>query len=213
MDNCINKNAGNFNINQLGGIDYDNCAIKSSVEQSKGPGKYTTKNYYDCECEAPYTRDLSLNNPGVLYQDGNGWTSNGGCNIDNDSKLRNDRNLTNLRSIHQLTHRMHGGVPYMGRGLGHPDTESELIHGIEARVQRPCNIAGASRPNFIPQVPCIKNNIQNPKYIVPEDSMKSWVRGGQPSRQVVRNSEWLERCGYKYNGRFWTKNNKEDFWG
>ena len=71
----------------------------------------------------------------------------------------------------------------------------------------------ASRPNFIPQVPCIKNNIQNPKHIVLEDSMKSWVRGGQPSRQVVRNSEWLKRCGYKYNGRFWTKNNREDFWG
>ena len=31
-----------------------------------------------------------------------GWTSNNGCNIDNDSKLRNARNLTNLREINQL---------------------------------------------------------------------------------------------------------------
>ena len=62
--------------------------------------------------------ELSLQQPSTFYRDGPGWTSMDGCNVDNDSRLRNARNLTNLREIHQLIERPHLTTPYQGRGEG-----------------------------------------------------------------------------------------------
>ena len=41
---------------------------------------------------------------------------------------------------------------------------------------------------------CLKNNVQNPKHLIPEDVKIDWVRGGIPSRQLVRDIEYKERC-------------------
>ena len=38
---------------------------------------------------------------------------------------------------------------------------------------------------------------QDIKHIIPEDSKKDWVRGGLPSRQMVRNADYLRRCQEK----------------
>ena len=43
----------------------------------------------------------------------------------------------------------------------------------------------------------LENEVQRPKTIIPEDSMSSWVRGGLPSRQIVRNLDYLRRCQEK----------------
>ena len=44
-----------------------------------------------------------------------------------------------------------------------------------------------------PMIDRLKNEVQNPTHIIPEDSMDSWVRGGLPSRQIVRNKEYMKR--------------------
>ena len=33
----------------------------------------------------------------------------------------------------------------------------------------------------------LKNNIQNPNFLIQENSDESWVRGGQSTRQMMRN--------------------------
>ena len=40
-------------------------------------------------------------------------------------------------------------------------------------------------------------NMVNPKYIIPEDSQNDWVRGGLPTRQMIRNADYLRRCQEK----------------
>ena len=35
---------------------------------------------------------------------------------------------------------------------------------------------------------------QNTEHIIPEDSDKTWVRGGLPSRQIMRNIDYEKRC-------------------
>ena len=52
---------------------------------------------------------------------------------------------------------------------------------------------------------CIKESIQNAIHIIPEENDCSWVRGGQPSRQIIRNADYLKKCGYKYNGKLWIR--------
>ena len=44
-----------------------------------------------------------------------------------------------------------------------------------------------------PMIDRLKDEVQNAKHIIPEDSMDSWVRGGLPSRQIVRNKEYMKR--------------------
>ena len=59
------------------------------------PGNYQTTNHRDCSCEVPHVAELSYHYPSSYYRDGYGWTSMNGCNIDNDSTVRNCDKLTN----------------------------------------------------------------------------------------------------------------------
>ena len=50
-----------------------------------------------------------------------------------------------------------------------------------------------------PMIEKLNNEIQNTKHIIPEDSMDSWIRGGIPSRQIIRNTEYLKRISGDIN--------------
>ena len=202
--NCMQYNKVNMNIQGLTRLDQDSCYKSLQAKTIQQSGKYDTRNFHDCVCESPYVLETSLQQPILLHRDGYGWTSMNGCNIDNDSKLRNAKNLTNTRCINQLFERPYTTVPYMGRGGGDICTETKLLPGEDTFQNRPCNnLAGVYIDRFVPQIPCLRQNIQNTNHIIPEDSDKYWIRGGQPSRQVIRNKDYLKKCGFEYNGKFW----------
>ena len=206
MKNCIKYKSGDFNIQGLTRLNEDACYKRVNSKTIQKSGKYMVSNFHNCDCEAPVTKNLSLQHPAVQYRDGHGWTSINGCNVDNDSKLRNANNLTNKRCIQQLQERPYKTIPYMGRGRGNICQETKLQPGEDTFQNRPCNnLAGVYIDRFIPQIPCIRNTIQNAKHLIPEDNDRTWLRGGQPSRQVIRNKEYLNRCGFKYNGKYWNK--------
>ena len=46
-------------------------------------------------------------------------------------------------------------------------------------------------------IPKLKEEVQDHKHIIPEDSKQDWVRGGLPTRQMVRNADYLRRCQEK----------------
>ena len=48
-------------------------------------------------------------------------------------------------------------------------------------------------------IPKLSQEVQDTKHIVPEDSLSEWVRGGLPTRQIVRNADYLRRCQEKTN--------------
>ena len=43
----------------------------------------------------------------------------------------------------------------------------------------------------------LEQEVQDTQHIIPEDSMNSWVRGGLPTRQIIRNLDYMERCQAK----------------
>ena len=43
----------------------------------------------------------------------------------------------------------------------------------------------------------LQKEVQDPQHIIPEDSKMDWVRGGLPTRQMVRNKDYLRRCQEK----------------
>lgn len=178
-----------LNIQGLSRLNQDKCYRDLEHKTIVKKGNYMTLNYRKPLCQDNTILENSLNQPIIIHKDGHGWTSLNGCNIDIDSQFRNANNLTNLRCINQLNERMYSSTPYMGRGLGNINIESELLPGNNTYINRPCNkLSGINIDRFVPQVPNIKNTIQNTKYIIPEDSDKNWVRGGQPSRQVIKNN-------------------------
>ena len=192
--NCIKTKGGKeYNIQNLTKLQEDKCYKNYKNTVNKNINTYVLRNLKDCECLAPATQEISLQHPGTFYRDGHGWTSNNGCNIDNDSKLRNSHNLTNMRKINQLYTRPYLTVPYMGRGEGDISKENILRSFISDNERRPCNVlSGISINNSIPLLSHIKNNIQNPKNIIPEDTDKNWVRGGIPSRDLIREKNYFK---------------------
>ena len=193
--NCIKKTKGGkeYNIQNLTKLQEDKCYKNYKNTVNKNINTHVLRNLKDCECEAPATQEISLQHPGTFYRDGHGWTSNNGCNIDNDSQLRNSHNLTNMRKINQLYTRPYLTVPYMGRGEGDISKENILRSYISDNERRPCNVlSGKYINNSIPLISHIKNNIQNPKNIIPEDTDKNWVRGGIPSRDLIREKNYFK---------------------
>jgi len=191
---------------------YDECYKSVQNQQSSAPGEYRMSGFHSCKCEVPTVRKISIERPAhsaKQYKDGYGWTSIDGCNIDKDSNLRNAKNLTNLRFINQLYERPYLTVPYMGRGIGNKKLETVLVPGEDTYQAKPCNnLSGLDTTHFnmYPLLPNIKDNIQNKKHLIEEEN--GWVRSGAPSRQIIRNKNYLEKCGYVFDGKNWMKSNQ-----
>lgn len=204
FDNNIQRNDFNGNAH----LNYDECYENQQENESKGPGSYQLSHLYSCNCGIPEVINKATSGPAYAakqFRDGYGWAY---CKIDNDSKLRNAKNLTNVRCINQLTKRFSLTTPYLGRGMCDTDLEMQIKPGDDTFQNRPCNVlAGKDMTNYhmIPMIDCLKENVQNKNHIIEEEV--GWVRSGIPSRQVIRNKDYLEKCGYTYNGKYWNKPN------
>jgi hypothetical protein len=201
-----NKNCPRLNLNKLTRCGDDQCYTTSQTVQSYSICDYMTTAYKDCDCAAQNVEAIAMSEPTITYRDGYGWTSVDGCNIDADSSIRNAHNLTNMRYIQQLYTRPYATVPYMGRGSTDSVLESILQSGEDTSQKKQCNtLSGVYIDRFVPMVPCLAQNVQNPIHLVEEVAAKDWVRGGIPSRDIVRNTDYLLKCGYKYNGKLWAR--------
>ena len=178
----------------------DNLAMVLDTEQSQGPGYYHLDNQYGCECGLKEARSIQTSQPGIHLKGGVGWSGENGCLVDTDSDLRqNIEILTNRRVINQLTTRLSSTTPNLSKGYYDVDTESIIRPGDFANDQKPC--IGTSEVTFgnyfLPMIPKLKTEVQDHKHIIPEDSKQDWVRGGLPTRQMVRNEDYLRRCQEK----------------
>lgn len=205
--NCNQFQGKNLNLYERTKLDYDCCYIDQQVRQSLGPGKYMVDNTYSCECNIPEVVETATNLPMVYYRNG---YSPSGCVIDEDSSLRVGKTRKYPKCPNQLFTRPYLTVPYMGRGPGNPYLETQLLPGESTGQRRACNTLSEVTINhsFTPLVDHLYNNVQNPVHIIPEDALSGWSRGGNPSRLLVRDVSYLEKCGYKYMD----KSNETGFW-
>lgn len=192
----MNRQA-NLNLNQKTTSNYDGCFVNQQTMQSVGPGNYMTENIYSCECSIPEVVETATNQPNVFYRNGYGPS---GCVVDENSNLRVGKSRKFPKCPNQLFTRPFLTVPYMGRGPGNPYLETQLLPGEDTSVKRSCNTLSEITINnmFTPMVDHLSENVQNPVHIIPEVAQEGWIRGGVPSRLVVRDVDYLEKCGYKY---------------
>ena len=141
----------------------------------------------------------SLHTAGVYH----GRSRDGsGLYVDKDSNMRNGQVgyiMTSGRSKSSKLLDTSGylNTPFLGSGeavLKHPDLKSKLLSGEDTHMDKSCDtLSGISIDRFIPLVPCIKENVQDTKHIIPE----YWVRGGMSTRNIVRNIDYLRTCGIR----------------
>lgn len=139
--------------------------------------------------------------PGAL-RDGYGISE---CNVDIDSKYRIGKPKACPKNRNQLFQRPYLTVPYMANGNlseERMDIESELLSGDYQ--MDPLPLAGVSLFDNHVKVPLTRNlsdNIQNPIHLVeeiadqqvPNSYADAWIRGGIPTRQEVKDVDYLER--------------------
>ena len=184
----------NFTLEQKASLKDDSAYINVELQQSIGPGNYHLDNTYGCDCGLEKARDVQLSQPAINFKGGVGWMGEHGCLIDEDSKARFDE-LTNKKYINQLPNLQNQG--FFGKGDYDVGTESVIRYGNITKLDRPCNVLAGSSTlpySITPMIPQLNREVQDTKHIVPEDSMESWVRGGLPSRQIIRNADYMKRC-------------------
>ena len=184
----------NFVINQSTNMKNDSCLnnyynINNNkiFEHSFMPSVLNNSNNRNSYFESTNTIGILQNNNYDIM----------GKNINESTNLRNGNAENNNKSKKELDTRIFPGAPLMSNGqsiLKNPDLSSRLKYGESGRVSKSENDASSySANNFIPLVPMIAENIQNPEHIIPT----YWVRGGMSSRTVVRNIDYMKSCGIK----------------
>ena len=187
----------NFTLNSKSSLYSDPAVVNLEVQQSLGSGSYHLDNMYGCDCNLEKARDIQLSQPFVNFSGGKGWMGENGCLIDTDSEVRFTE-LTNKKYINQLPTSLNNG--YEGRGPYNSSTESIISQGNLTSVKKSCNVLSGSSTlpfSITPMITRLEEEVQDAKHIIPEDSMESWVRGGLPTRQIVRNLDYMERCQKK----------------
>ena len=202
LQNCTNLETGEsgFNTFKEASLISDNLLVQLDNKQAQGPGNYHLDNQNSCECGLKEARSIQTSQPGIHLKGGVGWSGENGCLVDTDSNLRqNTEILTNRRVINQLTTRLSSTTPNYSKGYYDVDTESIIRPGDFASDQKPCiGTTEATFGNyFTPMIPKLKTEVQDNKHIIPEDSKQDWVRGGLPTRQMIRNEDYLRRCQEK----------------
>lgn len=206
--NCVNfAGAKTFNLHYKAQAFDDPCFVDVQTRQSVGPGNYQVTNLYDCDTLIHKTVNDATNLPVVFFK--NGYDVGQGV-VDESTKLRIGLTKQYPRCPQQLFTRPYLTVPYAGRGPGNVILETQLQPGEDTSSKRSCNtLSGITIPNyFTPLIDHLEANVQNPIHIVPEYVDPGWIRGGSASRLIVRDVDYLERCGYAYmdkatNREFW----------
>lgn len=179
----------------------DDCAQISRESQNQSINLYNIENtYYSKDCKCPANSDFVLDN-NMTIKDGFGFSS--GCAIDTDSDLRLGGKLTNERTKSQLSTRWYQGNPNLNKGGLLPNIDTIMKNGDDTTDIRSCDrIAERDYNRFTPLVGCLAGTIQNPDFII-----DPWTRGGDHTRNDVRSSEYLEKCGFENNGYTWVRKN------
>lgn len=172
-------------------MSYDPCYIKKQVGNYEKSTNYMLPDYWD-EDNSRQDYLNSVNESVGTYIDYNKC----GLNKKTDSDFKNGKygNISTITKCRNVNNIYYTGPPYSAANntfAYDPKIESELEQGI--LVKDSCSLRGQSINRFVPLVPHLKENIQNPKHYIP----KYWVRGGMSTRPVIQNIDYLKKCGCK----------------
>jgi hypothetical protein len=176
-------------------IGNDNCCIDQKSIQDVASCNYTLQNYFASDCAMKKPIELATTQPGIFYN--GGFNSGaGGCNIDESSKLQIGTIQTHPRCRIDLFQRPFATVPYLGRGSVNPVMEAQIQQGETLVNKRSVN--NLSEKSYIkyhqtPLLPSIQDKVTNPANSVEGVASEGWIRGGVPSRELTRDTDYFNK--------------------
>jgi hypothetical protein len=175
-------------INELTSLQQDDNFKKYDTVQALSGGEYMLTDFTEVH---PNNTKIATNQPYLNFEDGFG------VNADLIDEEKREGKVNNFRGdANQLFPRPYLTVPYTGKGKYHVDIDSEIRSANIAGDDRACNsLSGVSiEHQYTPLVPNLKETIQNPKNLIPEDSVPDWFRGGVDTTQIRKDVDFFERC-------------------
>lgn len=188
-------NVSSYTFDNMSRIGNDSCCIDQTSIQNVASCNYMTQNYFASDCSMKKPIDLATTQPGIMYN--GGFNSGaGGCNIDTSSKLLIGTIQTHPRCHIDLFQRPFATVPFLGRGSVNPVIESQIQQGEQIVNKRSVN--NLSEKSYIkyhhtPLLPAVKDKLVNPVYQIESVASEGWVRGGVPSRELTRDSDYFNK--------------------
>jgi hypothetical protein len=194
-------NVSGYTFDNMSRIGLDQCNVSQTDIQNVASCNYSTQNYFSADCSMKNPIALATSQPGIMYN--GGYNSGaGGCNIDNSSKLLIGSIQTHPRCHIDLFQRPFATVPYLGRGSVNPVMESQIQQGEQIVNKRSVN--NLSEKSYIkyhhtPLLPAVQEKINNPANQIESVASDGWVRGGVPSRELTRDSDYFNKhTTYQY---------------
>ena len=138
------------------------------------------------------TKELATAQPGINYTGGYGLGA-GGCNVQDSSRLLLGGIQTHPRCRIDLYQRPFSTVPFLGRGSVDPLLESQIQQGEAITNRRTVTkLTEKSHLKYrtTPLIPEVQENIQNPVYLVEGVADEGWIRGGVPSRELTKDTNF-----------------------
>ena len=194
-------NVSGYTFDNMSRIGLDQCNVSQTDIQNVASCNYSTQNYFSADCSMKNVKALATSQPGIMYN--GGYNSGaGGCNIDNSSKLLIGSIQTHPRCHIDLFQRPFATVPYLGRGSVNPVMESQIQQGEQIVNKR--SVSNLSEKSYIkyhqtPLLPAVQEKINNPANQIESVASDGWVRGGVPSRELTRDSDYFNKHStYQY---------------
>ena len=180
-----------YTFNKLANINDDSCTLSQQNVQNLKFGNYMLTNFYGHDCTMKKPREFATNQPSVFFHGGH-QTGYGGCNIDENSDLFLSLPTKPACKI-SLQQRAFLTVPFLGRGNSDAVLESQIQQGDMVSDKKSiCTTSEVSHMDYrnYPLIPSIQSTITNPSNLVESVAAEGWVRGGLPSRDLVRDTDY-----------------------
>lgn len=179
----------NYTFENSSRIGNDLCYQDQETIQNINACNYTLQNYFASDCLMSKAINLATSQPYVFYN-GSSSVGDGGCVVDDSSKLLIGQIQTHPKCKIDLFHRPFATVPYLGKGSVCPILESQIMQGELLTNRRSVNHITEKcflKYSNTPLLVNVQDRITNPAYCVEEASHPKWIRGGIPSRELNRD--------------------------
>jgi hypothetical protein len=188
----------NFTFENMSRIGNDPCFQDQNDLQNIGACNYLLENYFANDCTMKKPIQLATSQPCVFYN-GPSPVGDGGCVVDESSKLLLGSIQTHPKCRIDLFQRPFATVPYLGRGSVDPVLESQILQGELLTNKR--SVSHITEKSYIkyhniPLIDPIKERITNPAYCVEGVASEGWIRGGIPSREFTKDRDMYNEGRY-----------------
>lgn len=178
------------NLTRIGN---DPTDLSTQSVQNMASANYMLNNFFAQDCNMVRPIEFATSQPNVFFN-GSNQVGIGGCNIDTNSDLLIGTMNTHPKCKISLLERPFKTVPFLGRGQSNPVLESNIQQGD--LVSNKKSINPTTERSFIPYsnyplLPQIETSINNPANLVEGVAVDGWIRGGIPSRELQKDSDYI----------------------